>query len=333
MRRDWPGPTSTFGVTRYILEQGSVDPAIDIFHRWPGAFAFGAYLSNLLGIDDPTAFAAWAQLFFAVVLAVLVYACARSLSTNVRAAWIAVVLFSFTNWAGQLYYAPQPLALVLSLAILLLIIRFLRGPANRTRTVDRGAGWAGRPSTRICRSPRAASNRVRAVVLTCVLALQFASTISHQLTPVHHHCQRRVHRGARLRAPVVDRARPDRDRRRLPAAQSPLHSGQLRPDQHAQSVLELPGARRGRRRSAGNQGTHRGTPDRHQPDRGDPGHRRSGLPLAPRRALAGGGVCRADRQPVADRLRPELRWRGTASCLPVRLPVVRRRRRVAAGGH
>jgi len=170
------------GVTRYILEQGSVDPAIDIFHRWPGAFAFGAYLSNLLGIEDPTAFAAWAQLFFAVLLAVLVYSCARSLSTNVRAAWIAAMLFSFTNWAGQLYYAPQPLALVLSLAILLLIIRFLRGPANGLgRWIEaRMGGSAVDPHLP---PPPAAANRVRAIVLTCVLGLQFASTISHQLTP------------------------------------------------------------------------------------------------------------------------------------------------------
>lgn len=170
------------GVTRYILEQGTTDPAIDIFHRWPGAFAFGAFLSELLGIDDPTAFAAWAQLFFAVVLAVLVFAIARSLSTNARAAWIAVVIFSFTDYAGQLYYAPQPLALVMSLAILLLIIRFLRGPANRL------GGWVENRLGRSIVDPdmpgaAAASGRTRAIVLACVLVLQLASTVSHQLTP------------------------------------------------------------------------------------------------------------------------------------------------------
>ncbi len=169
-------------VTRYILEHGAVDPSIDIFHRWPGAFAFGAYLSELLGVDDPAAFAAWAQPFFALVIAVLIFALARSLSANVRAAWIAVVLFSVANYAGQLYYAPQPLALVMSLAILLLIIRFLRGPANRLgRWIEDRFGRSAVDPDMPATAP--VSGAVRATVLACVLVLQFASTISHQLTP------------------------------------------------------------------------------------------------------------------------------------------------------
>jgi putative peptidoglycan lipid II flippase len=75
-------------------------------------------LTRLFGIDDPTAFAAWAQVFYAVVLAALVYAAAASLSDNRRVAWTAVLVFTVSNWTGQLYYAPQPLAFVLHLAIL-----------------------------------------------------------------------------------------------------------------------------------------------------------------------------------------------------------------------
>lgn len=170
------------GVTRYILEQGTLDPSIDIYQRWPGGFAFGAYLADLLGFADPTEFAAWAQLFFAAVLAILVYAIARTLSTDLRAAWIAVILFSCTNFAGQLYYAPQPLALTLSLAICLLVLSLLQGNHNRLGCFVENALGRGRvdPDAPM---PTGLSNSARALVIGCVLLLQFSSTISHQLTP------------------------------------------------------------------------------------------------------------------------------------------------------
>lgn len=169
-------------VTRYILDQGSLDPSIDIFQRWPGGFAFGAYLADLLGIDDPTEFAAWAQPFFAAVLALLVYAIARTLSTDLRAAWIAVIIFSCTNYAGQLYYAPQPLALTLSLAICLLVLQFLPGNRKRLSTLVEHKLGRGRADRDAVVRPRLSSS-ARALVIGLVLLLQFSSTISHQLTP------------------------------------------------------------------------------------------------------------------------------------------------------
>jgi hypothetical protein len=170
------------GVTRYIMEQGGVDPSIDIYQRWPGTFALSGYASELMGISDPTTIAAWAQLFYAVILAVLVFALARSLSTNVRAAWVAVLIFSCTDWTGQLYFAPQPLALTMHLALLLLVIRYFRRSPNRLgdwieARFGRDATDATLPVEPFC------SAATRRLAMGCILLLQLASTVSHQLTP------------------------------------------------------------------------------------------------------------------------------------------------------
>ena len=170
------------GVTQFVLSQGGVDPSIDIYQRWPGSFALGAYLSELMGISDPAVLATWAQLFYAVLLAVLVFALGRSFSTSARAPWIAALIFSVTNWTGQLYYAPQPLALALHLSILLVVIRFLRREPNRLgswiqQRLGRGATDADKADR-----PRHAKS-VSAIAVGAVLSLQLASTVTHQLTP------------------------------------------------------------------------------------------------------------------------------------------------------
>lgn len=170
------------GVTQYVMAQGNFDPSIDIYQRWPGSFALGGYLSELMGVSDPAVLATWAQVFYAMLLAVLVYAIARSLSTSPRAAWVAALVFSCTNWTGQLYYAPQPLALAMHLAILLLIIRYLRCSPNALgrRIQDLIGRNAVDPDLPAAVLP---SRSVRAVAVGTVLTLQAASTVSHQLTP------------------------------------------------------------------------------------------------------------------------------------------------------
>lgn len=170
-------------VTQYVMAYGSVDPSTDIYQRWPGSFALGAYLSELMGVSDPAVIATWAQVFYALVLALLVYACARIFSKSPRAAWIAAIVFSCTNWTGQLYYAPQPLALVMHLTILLLILRFLRCPPNAFGRRIQGLVGRHAVDDDLPADTPAQSSSTRPFVIGTVLALQLASTVTHQLTP------------------------------------------------------------------------------------------------------------------------------------------------------
>ena len=171
------------GVTQYIAETGSVNPSIDIYHRWPGSFAFGGYLDSLFGISNPTSYAAWLQPLFAAVFAVLVFSLARMLSSSPRAAWAAVLLFTGANWTGQLYYAPQPLAFAMHLGILLLVLRYFRSSPNKWGRKLEGLLAKRGVTDSQAAEPREVSASASRVALACLLLMHFVSTESHQLTP------------------------------------------------------------------------------------------------------------------------------------------------------
>ena len=73
-------------VTSYIGSRGHVNPAIDIYQRWPGFFAFSSQLDAIVGKDGPLSYAAWAEPTFAFANVALVVLIARSISRNGR--WV-----------------------------------------------------------------------------------------------------------------------------------------------------------------------------------------------------------------------------------------------------
>lgn len=159
-----------FGVTQYIELHGSVDPSIDIYHRWPGFFALTAMFSTVAGAPDPIAYAAWSEVFFTAGGALLVAAIGHRLLRSARLGWLAALFYVITNWVGQSYFAPQAVALLLALGGYLLVLdRFgrprptwplrallrlpqrLRWPAARVEALclpgPEPAAEAGAPST------------------------------------------------------------------------------------------------------------------------------------------------------------------------------------------
>jgi hypothetical protein len=172
------------GVVRHITTTGKLDPNLDIYNRWPGFFAAAGLLSSLFGIEDPSRYAAWAEVFFSVIDVFLVVAIARTLTRDARLSWAAGMIFTVANWIGQDYFSPQAFDFVLIFGIYLIILRFmplrqdlrhlpvigailrrLRWKPNRLRIVNDGPG----PSS-------------RAAGATIVL-LDLAAVISHQLSP------------------------------------------------------------------------------------------------------------------------------------------------------
>ncbi len=171
------------GVTRYIEATGGVNAGVDIYHRWPGFFALCAALGALAGKPDPIAYAAYAEPFFALLATVLVAAAARAVTRSVRVAWLAALLFAVSNWVGQLYYAPQALAFVLTLAVLIIALRHLAPHASR------GEPRIARVLSRLVRTPQAPAPSASAgrwpprAAIVVVLGLDAMIVVTHQLTP------------------------------------------------------------------------------------------------------------------------------------------------------
>lgn len=170
------------GVVRYLESHGRVDPAIDIYNRWPGFFALGAVFSFVAGHADPEAYASWAELFFVLLDIALIFTAVRAVARSTNVAAGAALLFVITDWVGQDYFSPQAFSYVLALALIAVALANLRVPeAGR-------APWPGRLLERLARRPQLPQGEVsgawpRGVAIGTVLALDAVIVASHQLTP------------------------------------------------------------------------------------------------------------------------------------------------------
>jgi len=168
------------GVVRYLEIRGHVNPAIDIYNRWPGFFALAAAFSQLTGVHDPASYAAWADLFFVLAAAVMVIAAVTTVTRDRRVACAAALLFVLSNWVGQTYFSPQAFGYVLGLGMLVVVLDQMR--------TTRVAPWVERSITRVVRRPQlppvtTPTRWPRGSAVGAVLALDAVVVASHQLTP------------------------------------------------------------------------------------------------------------------------------------------------------
>lgn len=110
------------GVAEFILEQGRVVTSVDIYHSWPGFFAASAWIADVTGIGAVTQ-----AMWFTPVIVLLGCVAIAALARRVLSAspWVGVVaayLFLILSWVGQDYFAPQALAVLLTLVILNLVL-------------------------------------------------------------------------------------------------------------------------------------------------------------------------------------------------------------------
>lgn len=169
--------------TRYIVDHGSIGPSDDVYHRWPGAFALNALLTQLGGFANPIDFVVGTQIFSASLLALLIFALAMTMYPDKRAAWAAVLVFSLASWTAQLHYASQPFSLSMHLGILLLVLRYFRRRSNRLGR--RMEGHVGQRASKEDLPPGlSVSPAARSVGLACIFLIHAASTIAHPFAPL-----------------------------------------------------------------------------------------------------------------------------------------------------
>jgi hypothetical protein len=170
------------GFTEYISQHGSVPAGTDARFSWPAFFAAAGVLVSISGLHDARPLLAWAPVLFELLALAPVVLLARSLSRDLRTAWLAVVLFFCGVWFGQDYFAPQAVAYVLFLSVLGLLawlIPAYRRMGLRPDRIRRDRPRPGLPDRR--EDLTAGQHRLLQLVL---LGLVAGLVVSHQLTPV-----------------------------------------------------------------------------------------------------------------------------------------------------
>jgi hypothetical protein len=172
----------TIGVVQYINANGRLNSQIDIYQNWPGFFALAAWFGKVAGVASPLAYAKWAQLAFELAALPLLYLAFAALSLTTRQRWLAVLLYTGTNWIGQDYFSPQALGTVLSLGIMAIALRWFyvgnspaRGRPARVRHVKRADRAV----------PGQTASRAGFPVLLCfaLLLIYFVLSFEHELSP------------------------------------------------------------------------------------------------------------------------------------------------------
>src|SRR6266487_3441061 len=165
----------TIGVVQYVNANGQLNRTIDIYQNWPGFFAFAAWFGKVAGVASPLAYAKWAQLVFELAALPLLYLAYDALSLTARQRWLALLLYTGTNWIGQDYFSPQGLGTLLSLGIMAIALRWLYVRKPRTSPgVQAGQDRTGKSSPR---------GRYPVLLGVALLLVYFVLSFEHELSP------------------------------------------------------------------------------------------------------------------------------------------------------
>jgi hypothetical protein len=170
------------GVSRFLGVNHSPDLSADIYNRWPGFFALTAVFSHLTGVSNPVVYAAWAEVFFALLQAFLIRAAVRMWVEQDGVADGAALLFLLANWVAQGYFSPQALDFTLTLAIAALMLAL---GGRQTGAARRAGGLLRRVFRAPSQLPLTAlgTTRARGALIAAILVLDAASIPTHQLSP------------------------------------------------------------------------------------------------------------------------------------------------------
>ena len=154
----------TIGVVQYIDHYGHLNRHIDIYQNWPGFFALAAWFGRVAGVGTPLDYAKWAQVIVELAALPLLYLCYSALALPVWQRWMALLLYSASNWIGQDYYSPQALGTIISLGVMALILRWLYGgnkdPLTRRRRFFRKKAVVPQAAREPDRSPTVSREEV-----------------------------------------------------------------------------------------------------------------------------------------------------------------------------
>lgn len=122
----FPTAWTHVGFTDQVIESGGVEPDYDARYNWPGAFSFGAFLTEVTGANSSLALVRFAPVAVNLLLLAPLALILRHVTRDDRLRWSALWLFVLCNWVGQDYLAPQALALVAYVAAVAVLLRWFR---------------------------------------------------------------------------------------------------------------------------------------------------------------------------------------------------------------
>ena len=172
----------TIGVVQYVNAHGQLNKNIDIYQNWPGFFAFAAWFDKVAGVASPLVYAKWAQLVVELAALPLLYMAYSALSLPARQRWIAILLYSASNWIGQDYFSPQALGTILSLGIIAMALLWMFAGNSSGRRWRRRRWRDNQASWRYRNWDRRNSRLTRPLVVALVLVF-FVLTFTHELSP------------------------------------------------------------------------------------------------------------------------------------------------------
>lgn len=117
------------GIVEFISRNGIADTSqvnLPVYQNWPGFFAGGAMLQELIGAPDVVGIAVWAPVAVNLVNLLVLRFLFRSLTADPRVIWTGTWVFFVVTWVGQDYFAPQALAFFLYLTLIALLLRAFR---------------------------------------------------------------------------------------------------------------------------------------------------------------------------------------------------------------
>ena len=184
------------GIVDYIQTYGSVNPflkSLGIYHNWPGFFSYMAFLTDITGIQSPINLAGWAPVIFNVLYLLTLLFLYTALSIDKRIIWFSALLYCFTNWVGQDYFAPQSLGYLLHLLIVGTLLRWFRITTLPNLVEVQRVPIIGRFAIQIMalfnrsldnETPVNTAGRVELVGFQVIIVAMFGViVVSHQITP------------------------------------------------------------------------------------------------------------------------------------------------------
>ncbi|MEV0093090.1 MATE family efflux transporter [Streptomyces sp. NPDC050738] len=167
------GAWQHLGLLDHIGRTGSVSPHLDTHSSWPGFYSAAAFLAEACGVSDLSAVLRWWPTVFQLLCLIPLFLLLRMVRAGWKAKWTGAWFFALSGWAGQDYFSPLSLSLLLYPAFLAVLLTWFRSP--RTWALRRGSGES---------EALPAGRREKTVLLGVLLAVLLALVTVHPLAPV-----------------------------------------------------------------------------------------------------------------------------------------------------
>ena len=200
------------GIAEYLTRARVINTDLDAYFNWPGFFMGLGSLIEIGRIGSAAlTLARWASVAVNLCCLPVLLILFRTFTRNARLVWAATMFFFIGNWVNQDYLAPQSFTYVLYLAIVALVLQYLRpldssgvlwglandggsAPASTEEQPRRERPWKVHPRRLLVAlaqpgpvpddvpvTARGAATGL--AVSLVVIALFTASVTAHQLTP------------------------------------------------------------------------------------------------------------------------------------------------------